>query len=72
MNLLVAAMVIKFLVLQHWFDPDEGSGFLYNYLTDPKHIFTDPLSKNITKLAHNLSSSDLDLVGQACHRSIAE
>jgi hypothetical protein len=41
------------------FDSETGTGFLSNYLLDPKHIFTDELSKNITKLAHNISSGKL-------------
>ena len=42
---------------QKWFDYEGGktSGILANYLMDPEHVFSSPLVKNVTKLAHNLS-----------------
>ena len=42
---------------QTWFEVKNSSpsGALVNYLMDPKHIFTSELTKNITKLAYNLS-----------------
>ena len=53
-----------------WFNPETGKGILANYLLDPADGFTDRLSKNITKLVHNLSS-DLELATERFKSDIA-
>ncbi len=40
---------------QEWFDPDTRSGKLFQYLVDPKYVFSDELSRSVATLAHNLS-----------------
>jgi len=54
----------------HWFDPDKKTGVLANYLLDPKNVFSDQLSKNITKLSYNLFKNE-DLAAERFRRDIA-
>ena len=47
-----------------------AGGLLANYLIDPQRIFTDDLTRNITKLTFNMSS-DIELAEERFRRDIA-
>ena len=52
------------------FNPEKSTGMLSNYLMDPKRVFTDDLSRNITKFFYNFSS-DEELAKTRFQRDIA-
>ena len=52
------------------FNPEKSTGMLSNYLIDPERVFTDDLSRNITKFFYNLSSDEA-LARERFRRDIA-
>lgn len=52
------------------FDRDSSSGRLANYLLDPGNVFTDDLSRNVSKMVHGLDT-DAELAEERFRRDVA-
>jgi hypothetical protein len=42
-----------------YFNPETGTGLLYNYLMDPENAFTDEITYNLTRLLYNQTRKEL-------------
>ena len=51
------------------FNPEDSSSPLYNYLVDPKRIFNDGLTLNVSKLTHNVTT-DIERAAERFRRDI--
>ena len=51
-----------------WWNRQEGTGRLANYLLDPEDFFTDGLSKNLTRMA--MAKTEGDITGSFCKKNL--